>query len=399
MMYNGPEIIDIIMQGLPMKSSDPKGKVLIVDDTPLNVSLLGDMLRRRHYEVLEANDGYQALEIVSQHTPELILLDINMPMMSGYEVCQRLKADPQTKEIPVIFISALNDVQDIVKAFEVGGVDYIVKPFQVREVMARVDGQLTIYRQRREIDILRQREVQQYALLDELRRQFIGSATHDLKNPLALINGYIYLLETHPSIADDAEAQSYLETIKRASRKMGHLVGDMLDLLKMEAGIDLEIDEFDLSKLVRQQTSDQALPARDKQQRYQVFIPDEPIMIQADANRLTRVIDNLVSNAIKYTPQGGEVMVSLRLVDAWAILEVRDNGLGIPAEALDRLFEPFYRVNTIEHRAVEGTGLGLSIVKRIVEAHGGKIEVESQLGQGSVFRVALPLKTAQSGSA
>ncbi|MDW8170862.1 MAG: hybrid sensor histidine kinase/response regulator [Anaerolineae bacterium] len=382
-----------------MKSSGTKGRILIVDDTPLNVSLLGDMLRRRHYEVLEANDGYQALEIVAQRSPELILLDINMPMMSGYEVCQRLKADPQTKDIPVIFISALNDVQDIVKAFEVGGVDYIVKPFQVREVMARVDGQLTIYRQRREIDTLRQREVQQYALLDELRRQFIGSATHDLKNPLALINGYVYLLETHPKIQDDAEIQGYLETIKRASRKMGHLVGDMLDLLKMEVGITLEISEFDLSALVRQQASDQELAARDKQQRYTVIVPDQPIMLQADANRLSRVVDNLVSNAIKYTRRGGEVSVALSLMDGQAVLEVRDNGLGIPTEALDRLFEPFYRVNTIEHRAVEGTGLGLSIVKSIVEAHGGSIEVESQLGQGSTFRVFLPLKTTQAGTA
>ncbi|MCS6835751.1 MAG: hybrid sensor histidine kinase/response regulator [Anaerolineae bacterium] len=389
----------IIMQGFHMKSSGTKGRILIVDDTPLNVSLLGDMLRRRHYEVLEANDGYQALEIVAQRSPELILLDINMPMMSGYEVCQRLKADPQTKDIPVIFISALNDVQDIVKAFEVGGVDYIVKPFQVREVMARVDGQLTIYRQRREIDTLRQREVQQYALLDELRRQFIGSATHDLKNPLALINGYVYLLETHPKIQDDAEIQGYLETIKRASRKMGHLVGDMLDLLKMEVGITLEISEFDLSALVRQQASDQELAARDKQQRYTVIVPDQPIMLQADANRLSRVVDNLVSNAIKYTRRGGEVSVALSLMDGQAVLEVRDNGLGIPTEALDRLFEPFYRVNTIEHRAVEGTGLGLSIVKSIVEAHGGSIEVESQLGQGSTFRVFLPLKTTQAGTA
>jgi len=389
----------IIMQGVGMNAAEIKGIILIVDDTPLNVSLLGDMLRRRHYEVLEAHNGYQALEIVGQQSPELILLDINMPMMSGYEVCQRLKADPKTKDIPVIFISALNDVQDIVKAFEVGGVDYIVKPFQVREVMARVEGQVTIYRQRREIDALRQREMQQYALLDELRRQFIGSATHDLKNPLALINGYVYLLETHPNIESDPEAQGYLDTIKRAAKKMGQLVGDMLDLLKMEAGIVLDISRFDLSELVRQQALDLELPARSKQQRYSISVPDHPLMVEADANRLARVIDNLVSNAIKYTPQGGEVVVDLSLVGESASLEVRDNGLGIPAEALNRLFEPFYRVNTVEHRAVEGTGLGLSIVKRIVEAHGGTVQVESQLGQGSIFRVILPLKPLQPGDA
>jgi len=382
-----------------MSSGENKGNILIVDDTPLNVSLLGDMLRRRHYEVWEALDGYRALEIVQQENPDLILLDINMPMMSGYEVCQRLKADPQTRDIPVIFISALNDVQDIVKAFEVGGVDYIVKPFQVREVMARVDGQVTIYRQRREIDALRQREMQQYALLDELRRQFIGSATHDLKNPLALINGYVYLLETHPNIENDAEAQGYLDTIKRAAKKMGQLVGDMLDLLKMEAGIVLDISRFDLSEFVRQQANDFVLPARSKQQRYSVIVPHQPMMIQADANRLSRVVDNLVSNAIKYTPQGGEVVVDLSLVGESASLEVRDSGLGIPQEALAKLFEPFYRVNTVEHRAVEGTGLGLSIVKRIVEAHGGSVQVESQLGQGSVFRVILPLKPLQPGDA
>lgn len=375
-----------------MKTTEiQRGHVLVVDDTPMNLALLGDMLRRRDYIVSEANDGFKALEMVSKQAPELILLDINMPMMSGYEVCRRLKDDPATKDIPVIFISALNDVQDIVKAFEVGGLDYIVKPFQVREVLARVDGQVTLFRQRRELERLREREIQQMSLMDEMRKQFIGSATHDLKNPLALITGYVYLLETHPPIEHDAEAQLYLGTIKRAAKKMVSLVGDMLDLIKLESGVELVTHPSDFGTLVQEQCQDFVLTTQQKSLAYEVTLSSEPMQVALDNDRMMRVVDNLISNAVKYTPEGGKITVSAEIRIGRVCLEVTDTGLGIPEDAMHNLFKPFFRVQRKEHMEIEGTGLGLSIVKRIVEAHKGEIEVESRLGEGTTFRVWLPL--------
>lgn len=366
------------------------GRVLVVDDNQVNIDLLESVLESRNFEVLVAFNGSAALRVVQEETPEIILLDINMPKMDGFEVCRRLKANPETSDIPVIFISAKDDTEDIVKAFDVGGVDYITKPFKSREVIARVEGQLHAFRQTEQIRRLREREKQQFAMLDQMRQQFIGSATHDLKNPLFNIAGYTSVLETIPAVSEDEEAVMCIGAIKRGVDKMQSLVYDMLDLLELERGIVLNVFDVDFPDFVRESILDFGLNAQEKHIEYRIHVPDEAVPATFDKNRMARVLENLVSNAIKYTPNGGYVEVNAQQFGDMLGVEVIDNGLGIPDDMLGKLFIPFERVRSVEHMAQEGNGLGLSVVKAIVEQHGGRIEVESVLGEGSVFRVYWP---------
>lgn len=374
-----------------MIDSKTPATILVVDDNEMNVELLSNMLERYNYRVVTSLSGQEALKLVSSANPEIVLLDINMPQMSGYEVCRQIKANPAVADIPVIFISALDDTENVVQGFDAGGVDYILKPFKFREVLARVETQLTLFRQKRKIDELRQRERQQYETMDNLRKQFIGSATHDLKNPLFVVSGYTDMLENLPPVRESQQAQAFIGSIRRGVTKMNTLVRDMLDLLQLEAAADLHKSSIDFGTFLTESAGDMRIRADEKQIRFAIHLPDEAATIQIDLVRMGRVMDNLVSNAIKYTPNGGSVEIIGKVGHTTVVIEVVDTGLGIPDDALASLFQPFERVSSEEHMAQEGTGLGLSIVKTIVEQHHGKVEVESVLAKGSTFRVTLPM--------
>jgi two-component system sensor histidine kinase/response regulator len=374
--------------------TEPKAPatILVVDDNEMNVELLSNMLERYHYRVVTSLSGQESLRLVKDENPEIILLDINMPQMSGYEVCRRLKAEPETADIPVIFISALDDTDNIVQGFDAGGVDYILKPFKFREVLARVETQLTLYRQKLKIDEMRQRERQQFETMDGFRKQFIGSATHDLKNPLFVVSGYTDMLDMLPMIRENEQAKGFITLIRRGISKMNTLVHDMLDLLQLEAAGELEKSPCDFAQFLSESVEDMRRSAEKKKLQFVVYPPDEAATIHIDVQRMERVMDNLVSNAIKYTPEGGSVEIIGKVGHTTVVIEVVDTGLGIPDEALPTIFQPFVRVNHEEHMEQEGTGLGLSIVKTIVEQHEGKVEVESTEGKGSTFRITLPME-------
>ena len=372
-----------------MAGDDTGGRIFIVDDNDINLDLIASVLERRGYDVHTAVNGVEALQRVHDVDPELILLDINMPQMTGYEVCEHLKQDERVADVPVIFISAMDDLRNVVKGFDVGGVDYITKPFKAKEVIARVNSQLQIYRAKKQIELMRERDRHQFRLIDQMRQQFIGSATHDLKNPLFIIGGYVDMLATNPPVANDPESMEFIEAIRRGIDKMQTLVFDMLDLLEAEKQQELTIDVHDLAQIVQDNLRDMRVRADDKNISFAITA-DAPLWVSLDADKIARVLDNLASNAIKYTPENGHVRVDVRDGGDYVTIVVQDTGLGIPEEMLTTLFMPFERVNTAEHKAQEGTGLGLSIVKAIVEQHGGTIAVESTLGVGSSFIVTLP---------
>ncbi|MEO1646212.1 MAG: hybrid sensor histidine kinase/response regulator, partial [Chloroflexota bacterium] len=295
------------------------------------------------------------------------------------------------KDVPVIFISALDDTNNIVKGFDVGGVDYINKPFKSREVLARVHTHVTIARQRKEIEALRQRERQQFERMDTLRSQFISSATHDLKNPLFVISGYTDMLEMNPDITGNKRVKGFIEAIQRGVEKMTDLVHDMLDLLQLETEVTLDTKREDLNTFLRYVIRDMKLRASEKDITLTLHPADEDIAVLMDTKRMMRVFENLLSNAIKYTQDGGTVDIHVLEAGDTVAIDVVDTGLGIPVDMVENLFQPFQRVNSEEHMAQEGTGLGLSIVKTLVEQHGGTVEVSSVLGEGSRFRVTLPV--------
>jgi two-component system sensor histidine kinase/response regulator len=366
--------------------------ILAVDDTPSNLRALSDLLLAHGYGVRDARDGPTALEqLQTGELPDLILLDIYMPGMDGYEVCQHLKADPRTRDIPVIFISALSDTDNIVKGFEVGGADYIVKPFQFREVLARVASQLTLVQQRRQIEALRAQDRQYFESLNRMKDQFIRMATHDLRNPLNVILGYASVINRLDVSAHDRSLRAQaVENIRQSVEKMRTLVTDLLDLAQFETSSYLSMTPRPLGDFLETSLGGLRVIAAQKNIELVFTPPPSHVLVHVDESYMARVIDNLVSNAIKYTPGGGRVTVRATWDENSATIEVSDTGLGIPEKDLPLIFDAFYRVRQGEYENIEGSGLGLSIVKTIVEQHGGKVKVESQPGQGSTFRVILP---------
>ncbi len=370
-------------------NTQSSGTILAVDDIPANLELLSRMLVKRGYRVRSAISGSMALKSASATPPDLVLLDINMPEMDGYQVCQRLKEDERTRDIPVIFVSAMNETLDKVRAFETGGVDYVTKPFQFEEVVARVETHLSIFRQRREIEALRKREKARFDELSALKDQFVRMVSHDLKNPLNNVIGFAYLLEERPNKVSPADIREFAQNIQTSAQKMLRLITTLLDLSKIESGMDLSLTPIALDEFLEQRAADIIFAAQQKNIHME-YVPAPSIILSLDRVRFGQVIDNLLSNAVKYTPEGGHVRLSVDVTASEILIQVADNGFGIPAEDIPHLFEKFYRVRTEQHMTVEGTGLGLSIVQAIIEQHGGRIWVESEPDEGSVFSIGLP---------
>lgn len=369
-----------------------KGDILIVDDTLANLDLLLAMLTNHGYKVRAAINGNMALKSVFSAAPELILLDINMPDIDGFEVCRQLKSDARTREIPIIFISASDQMDDKVRAFEIGGVDYVTKPFQVEEVLARVGSQLALYQHKRELEVFRQREIDYLRELSAMKDEFVQTVSHDLKNPLSVIMGYADLLCTEETIKQEPEILSYVTAIRRRSDEMYELISNLLDLARIEAGMGLSTAPMRLNEFLDEQVESIRPLAEGKHLTFVYSALPSNITLIADAMRLGQVVRNLLSNAIKYTPEGKRVELSHTIQTARILLQVKDTGLGIPRQDLPNIFQKFYRVNTPEHNTSKGTGLGLSIAKAIIEQHQGSIWVESELGKGSTFSIELPFE-------
>jgi signal transduction histidine kinase len=361
--------------------------ILLVDDTPSNLDVLTAMLKEQGYRVRPAINGELALEAVKAAPPDLILLDINLPRMNGYEVCARLKADDGAKDIPVIFISALNDIDAIVKAFEVGGVDYITKPFKLREVLARVATHLMLVQQRRQIEDRYVRDMKHFEALSKMKEQFVQSATHDLKNPLSIIMGYAALLDGMTLQEFEQFGKEYVEGITSGAKRIQSLIADMLDLAQLQTGANVSLRPTDLASFMKDALRGADINANQKGIALVYAPPKESVNMLVDPKLMLRVIDNLVTNAIKYTPDGGRVDIFTDIYDDSVGIRVRDTGFGIPKKDIPHIFDAFYRVRGEQNSKISGTGLGLAIVRTIVDQHGGVIEVESELAQGSMFSV------------
>jgi len=359
--------------------------VIVVDDTPANLQLLTGMLKERGYKVRPVPSGKLALQAAKNDPPDLILLDIMMPEMDGYKVCEWLKADEILREIPVIFISALNETMDKVRAFGVGGVDYVTKPFQFEEVAARVSTHLELQRQRRTL----KENYEQLRRLEELRDNLVHMVVHDLRSPLTGISGFLDLALALEKETLTEDGLDYLQAAKRSTTTVIDMVSAVLDVNKMEAGeMKLHLAECDLVRMaVDLMSGMQSL----KEGREMVLdAPPAPVTVVADGDLILRVIQNLLGNALKFTPSDGWVRLGIEPDDNRVCLTVRDNGPGIPAEYRERIFEKFGQVEACANGQKHSTGLGLTFCKLAVEAHGGSIGVESEIGKGSTFWFMLP---------
>jgi two-component system, sensor histidine kinase and response regulator len=372
--------------------------ILIVDDEPNNLKVLHGLLSQYGYDVRAARDGESALEAAQSVLPDIIFLDIRMPEMDGYEVCNRLKSNEATRDIPVIFISALNNVNDIVQAFQAGGVDYITKPFQFAEVLARLENHLTILHQKQQIleqnaqiEAMRKRDQQRFNQISEMREQFIQAATHDLKNPLTIIKGSADIMSRFDAVRGNQYLRECVENIMESSKEMTDLVSGMLDLIRVQSSLELNLKPSKLSYLLENQVQRHQMAANNRKISLSLNVVNEDAFGLIDEVLISRLIDNLLSNAIKYSPDNTNISITLKSDEKNIILETQDEGFGIAENDLEKLFTPFFRAKKQDgERVIEGTGLGLAIVKEILDQHRGHIEVESHLGKGSLFRVILP---------
>ncbi|HIK18686.1 MAG TPA: response regulator [Leptolyngbyaceae cyanobacterium M33_DOE_097] len=360
-----------------------KADILIVDDTPDNLRVLSAMLTNQGYEVRKALNGQRAISSVQLEPPNLILLDIKMPGMDGYEVCRNLKASYPTCEVPIIFISALDDALDKVKAFASGGVDYITKPFQEAEVLARIEHQLRIQ------ELQHQLVEQNKELLRSNRdlEQFAYVVSHDLQQPLQSVTGFVKLLQLKYGCSLDEVAQDYLNRIFATGNRMQKLIQDLLAYSQIDKQEQM-LENIDCNEVLNQVLDNLQEAIVTKQA---TITHDSLPTVQGDETQLIQLFQNLISNALKFIPEHTNPSIHISATaqkNQWH-LGVRDNGIGIKPEHLEKIFEIFQRIHSTQ--TYPGTGIGLATCKKIVERHHGKIWVESQFGAGTTFYFSLPM--------
>ena len=401
------------------QSKNYLGKILIVDDNPSNLKVLYTYLQKAGYQVLVADDGLGGLEVVSNSQPELILLDVMMPGIDGFEVCRRLKANRQSRDIPVIFLTALSETLNKVKGFEVGGVDYITQPIENEEVVARVRTHLTITRMRQKLqqqnntlqaEIERRKQIEQELnssrnLLqvsnDSLEQtvaertaelydsnqdleHFAYIASHDLRQPLRKIRMCTeYLAEDYAQCFDE-QAETYMQYITKSIDRMYLLIDDLLAYSRVGKQ-EQKYTSVDLNLVVEECLEDLSLVIEDKQAEISY---DNLPLVQGNLRELRQLFQNLLANALKFAGDRPSMIkiTATRQSDRW-LFAVKDNGIGIDPIYSDKIFQMFQRLH--HNSEYEGTGIGLAICQKVVTSHGGKIWVESKLGEGSTFYFTL----------
>lgn len=418
--------------------------ILIIDDQPKNLAVIGDYLIECGFTILVSQTGVGGLRRAREVKPDLILLDILMPDMDGFETCRRLKADESTRNIPVIFLTALTGVEDKVKGFELGGVDYITKPIKQEEVLARVKTHLQIVNQKkqlelqafdlenintllnREIDTRKaaQRELQRFneeledrinirtaeltkvaerlrmtnielekankelKKVDDIKTEFVALASHELRTPLTSILGYAQTLAASDQQLDNSTRINMLSTIVSESKRLASLIGNLLDISKIETrNFRIKTEPFDISDVI-----DSVIRALNLPANFPLTIHNSAAYnCRAVGNKeqTGQVIRNILDNALRYVNENGEITIDVIETDEYIRVGISDTGPGIKLEEQKKIFDKFYRIRDEKNRSI-GSGLGLSIASKIITSQGGQIWVESKYGEGATFYFTLP---------
>jgi len=354
-------------------------RILVVDDQTVNVQIVGTALGNLGYEIIPASDGVTALKRVALRRPDLILLDLLMPGMGGCEVCLQLKANSDWKDIPVIFLSAADDKELIVRALDSGGVDYITKPFNQAELISRVRTQLALKSAR---DQLQQ--------LAEDKDELLGILAHDLKNYLGGMNMSAGLLCRQTARFNDERTTQLAENILRTSTQSLAFVKEFLANAAADHGFAFKPSAVNLEETARAAIRQFEEAARQKKITIQTDFTAEAVVAQADVSALNQILENLISNALKFSPSGKNVQVSVRRLNHHAECVVRDEGPGFSPEDKARMFRRYGRLSARPTGGEPSTGLGLSIVRKLVLGMGGELLCESAAGKGAAFTVRLP---------
>lgn len=372
-----------------MEINPSEYKILIVDDVMSNVLLLKVLLTNEKFAIATASNGRQALEQVEKENPDLVLLDVMMPDMSGFEVAQHLKSNPNTADIPIIFLTALNSTADIVKGFQVGVNDFISKPFNKEELIIRVTHQISLVAAKRLI----------LSKTEELQRTIAGRdklysvIAHDLRSPMGSIKMVLNMLILNlPSEKIGAEMYELLTMANQTTEDVFSLLDNLLKWTKSQIGkLNVVYQDVDLVEVTDGVIEIFSMVASLKKIRIREMKP-EKMMVNADIDMLKTVVRNLLSNAIKFSKENSEVLVKMEEVDGMAVVSVQDYGCGISEEGQKKLLHTDTHFSTFGTNNEEGSGLGLLLCKDFVVKNGGKLWFTSKEGEGSIFSFSIPVK-------
>jgi two-component system, sensor histidine kinase and response regulator len=355
-------------------------RVLIVDDDRINVRILQGILQSEGFDIASAGSGEEALERYDAFKPDLVLLDVMMPGMDGFQTCRELRQRHGTGSAPVIFITAKAESEDVVAGFTAGGVDYLPKPFRAKEALARIRTHLH-----------NRKLLEQLSSANAAKNRFLGMCAHDLRSPLASIRGLAEFLQDPIMGSLSNDQRDLAVTIQSTAQSMLQLVNELLDVATIEAGeLRLELQPCELGSLVEKSIYLANLDATRKNTRIELTERTPAAPIAVDENKIRQVLANLLSNAVKYSPPGSQIRVSFNATADSQSFTVLDQGPGIPEAERDQLFKDFGRLSTKPTGGEKSTGLGLAICRKIVAAHSGTIVAENHPAGGCAFRVTLP---------
>ncbi|MBN1398263.1 MAG: hybrid sensor histidine kinase/response regulator [Bacteroidetes bacterium] len=425
--------------------TDAKANILIVEDSPTQTKMLRFILEENGYAVNSANNGSDALEVIRRNRPNLIITDIIMPVMDGFALCKTVKSDPELKSIPVMLLTSLSDPQDVIKGLQAGADNFLTKPYEdsfliacIKNIFANLqirknipqDGEIEIVfageryfidsDRMQIIDLLlstydnavqknnelhkahadlmeihRQLEQKNVQLekLNQEKNRFLSIAAHDLRNPLTTIYTAADLITEELKDKACSEIKEFLEMIKQSSKFMRGLIEELLDVSVIESGkLSIHLESVNIVDLIRNNVSLNRVIAGRKQITVEYNSEENLPVLQLDRKKIEQALNNLISNAIKFSFPQSKVAILSRQENNNLIISVSDEGQGIPPNELNKLFKPFSRTSVQTTSGESSTGLGLVIVRKIVEAHNGRVWVESQLKKGSTFYISLPVK-------
>jgi signal transduction histidine kinase len=378
----------------PEVSAGPTRKrlILIVDDVPENLQVLAGHLTEAGHEILAASSGPRAIALVRNRKPDLILLDIMMPGMDGLAVCRVLKSESDSADIPIIFITARTDTEDIVHGFELGAVDYITKPFKPAELVARVRTHLEL-KSARDLLYTYNRQLQRISKhlrrMNEDKNRFLGIVSHDIRGAFGNVVSVSRLLADEMGEPED-EAGQLLRDIGVEAEHMIALAQNLLNIDALERGsLNLKVERVESRDVMDFALNAHQMAARTK--HLDCRISTDSSHIRGDLTACRQIFTNLVSNAVKYSPNGSHIWLQASWQEDGRVrLSVRDEGPGLSAEDQKKLFRPFTRLSSKAMGNEHSVGLGLCIVKLMVDSMGGEILCESRLGEGTTFTVLLP---------
>ena len=368
-----------------------RNSILVVDDDPVVCALICETLESDGFAVIEASDGVEGCRLYEEHRPDLLLVDIMMPRMDGYELCRELRSRPESAYVPILVVTSLDDLSSIARAYDAGATDFMSKPANWSILNYRVRYILRAEELRRNQErLIAAKEVAEAA--NRSKSEFLANMSHELRTPLNAIIGFSSMISDRTLGPLSDNYVEYAEIIGASGQHLVAIITDILDVAKADADkLVLAEEKVDIGKIVELGSQMVQDIARRAQIDFSSDIEARLPPVNADPAKLTQILVNLLTNAIKFTEPDGRVRLSVAHAAHRGItFRVEDTGIGMSADQIPIAFEPFGQIDTAFARKHDGIGLGLPLTKRLVELHGGRIEIESEPGKGTIVTVNLP---------